>query len=951
MSPTEPSPTTALSFSPPDMPTPVYPQNADGSPEVPTNSLARFCYGADDPWVPHQRSAPASEPKAKSSQFTIGVGTSPSDFSFGPYRDTARSDTGSYGTDLLPSDSGYARSFTTASVFSGDQMELNQHYDSISGHLGNWQHLDAPPTASHLLKPAEKPRPIISRDPGKQEHKSSRSSTAFSCLTCGSTFNCQSQLKKHRLRHEKPYKCEIPDCARTDGFSTSNDRDRHVKSVHKIDIPDGTTKTWLCQSSHCKTKDKIWPRLDNFKAHLKRMHPQEDLDDLLFKSEQRSAFENSSQFVPENYGMLSDPPTAFSMESLYPSGGDSGICTTVSDMTIPPDSSDEDSDRVNGIPNVESFEAISVGNHAHRSPSDVVGGLRRLNCSVSSSDAPSLQTKQQEGSQIRWRPQKRIGRHSAYAQKRRVGSPSQISLKKTQNEDPKGNMIEDPSPLEQPGPRQFPPLGSTEVSHRQQTLPSKNSKPPAQNPRETLEDTEMIERVSKEIATQLASSIGLGGRCDSTTYLCDGTPPACEAALHTDPGSTYPMPKSVSLASPKTLSSETGLPSNRELIQPGLSLDQSERTNVETHIQELIRALLLHHRAPTEYPSTERDLRDSESAVNSAKSRLPLVCSKCPKRCLRPCDMKKHKMRHDRPYGCTYPRCNRVFGSKNDWKRHENSQHFQLEMWRCHQKIQECPSKQCAKVFYRRENFQQHLRQHHGITEMDQLREEARMRRIGRNGQNQFWCGFCTKIIPLQRRGLEAFDERFNHIGKHFKEKTIDQWISVDSKEPKGKHVHSTSDSQTGEECDSDQDSSHPGLVSSEGSNPSSSPTADLTYIPFEEGPNLPAGEEKLEPLATQPQMQRLKRRASSRKHVRADVDDANDEPRSKIIRPSPSEAIVRYCVSFVLVYFCLTFDKLIFCLAGSVFAAQRTLTRRGHVVAVVLKTAMGISSAGIASY
>ncbi|KAH0545044.1 hypothetical protein FGG08_000815 [Glutinoglossum americanum] len=161
-----------------------------------------------------------------------------------------------------------------------------------------------------------------------------------------------------------------------------------------------------------------------------------------------------------------------------------------------------------------------------------------------------------------------------------------------------------------------------------------------------------------------------------------------------------------------------------------------------------------------------------------------IQCRFCKKVLPRDCDMNKHLKRHTRPYGCTFPNCNKLFGSKNDWKRHENTQHFQLEMWRCHEK--DVTGKDCVKLFYRRETFQAHLRQH-GITDPEKLREEARSRRIGRNGQGQFWCGFCKVPVPLKFRGLDAWDERFNHIGMHFARKQkIDEWVSVDSNVPKG---------------------------------------------------------------------------------------------------------------------------------------------------------------------
>jgi hypothetical protein len=73
------------------------------------------------------------------------------------------------------------------------------------------------------------------------------------------------------LRHDKPFRCDVPNCNRADGFTTSNDLDRHKKSIHKIG----------CASEKCKTKTKVWPRLDNFKQHIERIHKDEDEEDLI----------------------------------------------------------------------------------------------------------------------------------------------------------------------------------------------------------------------------------------------------------------------------------------------------------------------------------------------------------------------------------------------------------------------------------------------------------------------------------------------------------------------------------------------------------------------------------------------------------------------------------------------------------------------------------------------
>jgi len=82
------------------------------------------------------------------------------------------------------------------------------------------------------------------------------------------------------LKHEKTFICHERDCKRAGkGFSTINDLDRHKKSVHKIGI--GNSRSYRCASAGCNNRTKIWPRLDNFKQHLERMHKNENALDLI----------------------------------------------------------------------------------------------------------------------------------------------------------------------------------------------------------------------------------------------------------------------------------------------------------------------------------------------------------------------------------------------------------------------------------------------------------------------------------------------------------------------------------------------------------------------------------------------------------------------------------------------------------------------------------------------
>ena len=70
---------------------------------------------------------------------------------------------------------------------------------------------------------------------------------------------------------------------------------------------------------------------------------------------------------------------------------------------------------------------------------------------------------------------------------------------------------------------------------------------------------------------------------------------------------------------------------------------------------------------------------------------------------------------------------------------------------------------------------------------LETARDHAHKQRIGRNCQTRFWCGFCKRIVELQKKGLEGADERFNHIDQHFKQKwDISDWVVVEGSEAKG---------------------------------------------------------------------------------------------------------------------------------------------------------------------
>ncbi|KXX79281.1 Transcriptional regulator CRZ2 [Madurella mycetomatis] len=184
----------------------------------------------------------------------------------------------------------------------------------------------------------------------------------------------------------------------------------------------------------------------------------------------------------------------------------------------------------------------------------------------------------------------------------------------------------------------------------------------------------------------------------------------------------------------------------------------------------------------------EPDTKDQPPPVNPPvpADKDGFKCDECPKTFPRHCELKKHRKRHAKPYACTFARCFKTFGSKNDWKRHETSQHCQPEIWRCDEDSPKRPGEECGKAWHRRESLKSHLQKDHDIQDHDTLEKKLADCRIGRNFESRFWCGFCRKIIePIGKVG-PAHSERFDHVDAHFSGKdmpkaNIKDWKYMDA--------------------------------------------------------------------------------------------------------------------------------------------------------------------------
>lgn len=125
----------------------------------------------------------------------------------------------------------------------------------------------------------------------------------------------------------------------------------------------------------------------------------------------------------------------------------------------------------------------------------------------------------------------------------------------------------------------------------------------------------------------------------------------------------------------------------------------------------------------------------------------------------------------NRPYGCTFDGCVKVFESKNEWKRHEQGVHEQSECWRCHK---------CSAVFFRvQKSFIDHVMDTHG-DKRTEAETQAKTRRIPYNHQGGYWCGFCNEVITHDLTGIDAVNIRVDHIGKHFEGgESSGEWIEL----------------------------------------------------------------------------------------------------------------------------------------------------------------------------
>ncbi|KAI0521838.1 hypothetical protein F5B22DRAFT_594284 [Xylaria bambusicola] len=591
-------------------------------------------------------------------------------------------------SEIMPqSDSGYGSYHNQPSIANGsvcgDSFDPNQDTRSIMGGSMVDAQFSVPETipGNHMVSgPSCEPWPSHIR------------LETMTCPECGKPVRTKSELKKHHQRHKKPFKCDVADCARRiEGFSTTNDLDRHKRSVHPGSQTFGNR--YVCQIGPCKNKDKIWPRADNFKAHLKRVHMKETVSD--------EDLESCIYKPPTSPGEPQESPR---QEPMAGYGDYPGLSHA----------------QTNSWP--QFIEAAqSINQYGSVSETQVEETL-------------SLSSSHQEHGNVQLHHA--VPRQELYQVITESNSTCQ-------------------SPVPSSSPMHQSPIESEIAVPNLTPL-----RPQMRQPSAEADDIDVN-----------ASEVSEAGMLDEYS----------EQSSHNSPlNSPRDNPKKRSGgASDSSEPERMSAPSTGALKINIAGLDLDDTTEMKKLVEVLERRGLLEQLGWRKDGSEVAEPAKAEADVVVNPSHV-FPCSTCRKSFPRRCELKKHEKRHEKPYACTMQDCDKRFGSKNDWKRHENTQHLMLEMWKCDEE-------RCEKHCPRREMFRAHLEKDHQITDPIALDARLEKCRVGKNYDARFWCGFCRKIIEIKQHGKQSlWAERFDHIDEHFsgrndqRRKDISEWKEFD---------------------------------------------------------------------------------------------------------------------------------------------------------------------------
>ncbi|ELR04044.1 hypothetical protein VC83_06124 [Pseudogymnoascus destructans] len=524
------------------------------------------------------------------------------------------------------------------------------------------------------------------------------------CPTCNKAVRTPSVLRKHDLRHKKPFICSYPDCPGSghgQGFGTVNDLDRHIRSKHPEGKVSGRPiQLFSCHFSECQEKGRKFTRSDNFGVHLDRCHGME-------KDEIKGIIQRKKE-----QHWFGDP-------------------------------------------------RIQLGDRPQEISADLQIQDASLEISFDHAMEQSNESLATDGS------------HYEMYDNDDQGHPEDISF----------YIMAD----------QSRDLGDTATN----ILAETKYRPADTTDMEYLMDPTLD--ISKS-ATPVATTIGTTPKRENGSYIHGSTDSHAQKALASALANKRSQDRNFRGmgASQKPMSLREDPVDRRVNIGALFSRDKSNQQDFNSG--DLVAA---HSKDEDCYTDSQDDdnaatiLRDMNSRgfvlqrktallpeppapSPSTQPRSPLSCSVCFKTCRRPSEMAKHMKRHSRPYHCTFPPCAKTFGSKNDWRRHENSQHLHYESWRCQlpsatttttatlqtqsqnrDRDHDKPSA-CKHISYHLDAFKSHLSRTHQIGSTE-LNDSATLARCLAPCPCTFHCGFCARRLPQR-----DWSARFDHFDGHF---------------------------------------------------------------------------------------------------------------------------------------------------------------------------------------
>ncbi|KAL7957405.1 hypothetical protein V8C34DRAFT_305791 [Trichoderma compactum] len=724
-------------------------------------------YNSDGPWVPQNIIQPADTLNSSSRPSAYDSGAR----SFHDYRSTGLPSE----CDTAPDDSGYG---------GGGSRSTYSFAESVAGNDRCTENVYLETAAEQMISGLNI-NPVVPM-------YTQASPVEFRCDHCGAACKTKSDLKKHSARHIKPYKCTYETCSKAQqGFSTPNDLARHKKTVHREH--NDNDPFYICRHGSCsQKKEKLWPRADNFRSHLSRSHniylkADSDLGDYRHKPDTAKALgiqdktRSTAHVNPGHRPMhLQDGPLVYTCPHQP--------CPQTKGKTWP---------------RVDDFRAHLSHDHNLQLNDDLKGyhfqleaaeahALRGVGSSIADVDPAPRPAQLQDSPDLRG---DQVSTTASGQVQNEFSKQSDLPLTQTCLTSGDRPPLMRPSILDTPKMSSVP--GSeTLVSHPMVDMTCADEDSLGESKAMLPRDEVIPESFDHEGDDIIGDEGILDGQEPLMLQIAS---PAAPVQLKVDSPQDDILESPIETQTPdQVLEASAVAPADTPTFESCKAsellplLKNAPEGDILSILRKFPKGLLEQALKPEDQPASGND----DSSDPGEHQKAEILCKACGKAFSRNCELRKHMKRHDRPYGCTYKTCGKNFGSKNDWKRHESSQHFQLESWNCN-------FKGCDIVVPRRELFKSHLMDHHNVQDSQEIEKRQEDCRLGRHCDPRFWCGFCDKFVEITGEVVNSWTKRCDHIDGHLfgkdglEMKTMRQWRYLEDKlaesEPKGKPAESSS--------------------------------------------------------------------------------------------------------------------------------------------------------------